>query len=63
MPKNFSSDTNVNRFFKGVQNLRPGASKYDFTWNPNTVLNHLMHPNDSLSLKLLYFKLVTRLAT
>lgn len=61
---NFSSDPNVKRFFKGVQNLRPSTPKYDFTWNPDTVLNHLsqMYPNDSLLLKPLSFKLVTLLA-
>ncbi|KAJ8912442.1 hypothetical protein NQ315_006109, partial [Exocentrus adspersus] len=47
-----------------VKNLRPNASRYDYTWDPTIVLNYLskMVPNESLSLKELSYKLITLLA-
>lgn len=34
-------DFRIKRFFKGVFKLRPGTPKYQFSWNPAIVLDHL----------------------
>ncbi|KAL0831119.1 hypothetical protein ABMA28_001990 [Loxostege sticticalis] len=54
----------IKRFFKGVFRLKPPAPKYDTTWDPNLVLNHLSDyfPNESISLKDLTVKTITLLA-
>lgn len=54
----------IKRFFKGVYRLKPPMPKYDYTWDPNLVLNHLSNyfPNDSISLKDLSYKAITLLA-
>lgn len=54
----------INRFLKGVSNLRPPKPKYNFTWNPDPVLTYLeaWYPLHSLTLKDLTFKLVTLMA-
>lgn len=54
----------VQRFFRGVANLRPAAPKYDSTWDPQIVLRFLSswHPNEDLNLGSLTLKLVTLLA-
>ncbi|XP_050313049.1 uncharacterized protein LOC126748093 [Anthonomus grandis grandis] len=58
------SDPEIKRFFKGVQNLRPGKPRYNWTWNPSVVLTYLrsLYPNKSLTLQNLTFKLSTLLA-
>lgn len=55
---------NVKRFFKGVYRLKPPASKYNETWNPNLVLNYLSDyfPNDTITLKELSYKTITLLS-
>ncbi|XP_050312176.1 uncharacterized protein LOC126747518 isoform X2 [Anthonomus grandis grandis] len=54
----------INRFLKGVSNIRPPKPKYSFTWNPDPVLKYLeaLYPLDSLSLEDLTYKLVTLMA-
>lgn len=54
----------INRFLKGVSNIRPPKPKYSFTWNPDPVLTYLeaWYPLQSLSLKNLTYKLVTLMA-
>ncbi|KAJ8911118.1 hypothetical protein NQ315_003293 [Exocentrus adspersus] len=58
------SNVKIKRFFRGTQNLRPNAPKYDAVWDPTTVLTYLgkLFPNESLSLKELSLKLVTLFA-
>ena len=55
---------NIQRFFKGVSKLRPPAPRYDSTWDPKIVLNHLAswYPNDEITLEHLSKKLVVLLA-
>lgn len=56
-------DVHVKRFFKGVSNLRPTKPKYDSTWDPQLVLDHVSQwENSKISLERLTFKLVTLLA-
>ncbi|KAB0804498.1 hypothetical protein PPYR_01468 [Photinus pyralis] len=52
---------NLKRFMKGIHNLRPSKPKYNDTWDPKIVLEHLqtLHPNDSISLEMLSSKLIT----
>ena len=54
----------VNRFMKGVFNMRPTVSKYKETWDVNVVLHYLrkLSPAKNLSLKQLTLKLVCLLA-
>ncbi|XP_028166848.1 uncharacterized protein LOC114357436 isoform X2 [Ostrinia furnacalis] len=54
----------IKRFFKGVFKLRPSFPRYNFTWNPNVVLNYVetLFPNESISLQDLTKKLVILLA-
>lgn len=37
-------DATLNRFLKGVANLRPPAPRYEDTWDPQVVLRHLDRP-------------------
>lgn len=62
--KQFSQDDRVSRFIKGVYRIRPCLPRYDITWDPNVVLNHLsqFYPNESQPLETLSKKLVTLLA-
>lgn len=52
------------RFFKGIHNIRPIKPRYNSTWDPVLVLDHLrtFYPNDTLSLQRPSFKLNTLLA-
>lgn len=54
----------IQRFFEGIQGLRPNKPRYNYTWDPTTVLEYLknLYPNDTLSLEKLTCKLVTLLA-
>lgn len=54
----------VCRFLKGVFRARPNLPKYQNSWNPSVVLDHLsnQYPNESLSLEVITKKLVTLLA-
>ncbi|KYN08464.1 hypothetical protein ALC62_00556, partial [Cyphomyrmex costatus] len=54
----------IRRFFKGVAFLKPQRPRYDYTWNPSTVINYLssLYPHESLSLPKLSRKLITLLA-
>lgn len=64
MGTRLGSDDRIRRFIKGVFRMRPTKPKYNFTWDPDTVLNHLasLYPNTDLNLKQLTQKLVTLLA-
>ncbi|XP_071576800.1 uncharacterized protein [Temnothorax nylanderi] len=57
-------DPQIRRLFKGITRLRPGRPKYESTWDPQIVLNHLLQwgPNDAITLEKLTYKLVTLLA-
>lgn len=57
-------DARIKRFFKGIEKLRPNRPKYDSTWDPKVVLDHVSQwgVNEDISLKKLSFKLVTLLA-
>ena len=59
-----SSNSSINRFFKGVFRLRPIAPKYNSTWDVDSVLNKLesAFPNSSLNIKELTEKLVMLIA-
>lgn len=54
----------VIRFLKGVYNMRPPQSRYVETWDVSVVLRYLktLYPEDTLSLKMLTFKLVMLIA-
>lgn len=41
---NMSGDDRITRFCKGVYKLRPPLPRYNVTWDPSTVLNHLASP-------------------
>ncbi|VEN46833.1 unnamed protein product [Callosobruchus maculatus] len=58
------SEKMVNRFLKGLRNIRPPKARYSSTWDPHPVLNYLetLYPLDSLSLRDLTLKLVVLLA-
>ncbi|KAI8432501.1 hypothetical protein MSG28_004882 [Choristoneura fumiferana] len=55
-------DDSIKRLMKGVFKSKPPKPKYDFTWDPAIVLNHLTYPNNNISLERLTKKLVTVLA-
>lgn len=57
-------DPRIKRFCKGVSKQRPPKPKYNVTWDPSKVLDHLCQwpSNEQLSLKQLSLKLVTLLA-
>lgn len=57
------SDLKIKRFFKGLQLLRHRIPRYEFLWDPKTVLLYLEKLNsDSLNYSLLSKKLTTLLA-
>lgn len=59
----FSDDPSVKRFFRGCATLRPPTPKYQETWDPQQVLEHLKAvPNADLSLAGLSQKLLMLLA-
>lgn len=62
--KQISQDDRLLRFMKGVYRTKPCFPKYEKTWNPNLVLDHLsnFYPNESQSLDMLTKKLVALLA-
>ncbi|XP_051168859.1 uncharacterized protein LOC127286471 [Leptopilina boulardi] len=64
MGNKLGEDNRVSRFFKGAATQLPKTYKYDVTWDPDLVLNHLekWYPNENLTLQLLTKKLVTLLA-
>lgn len=57
-------DAKIRRLFKGIANLRPARPKYESTWDPQLVLNHVAQwgPNEKISLERLTLKLVTLMA-
>lgn len=57
-------DPDIRRFFKGVFNKRPCKPRYDYTWDPKTVLNYLSSQtnNESTTLKALSTKLISLFA-
>lgn len=57
-------DATLKRLFKGFHNLKPSQPKYDVTWDPQIVLNHIssLPDNDDLSLLQLSCKLLSLLA-
>lgn len=62
--KEISQDHRLLRFMKGVYRTKPCFPKYEKTWNPNLVLDHLsnFYPNENQSLDILTKKLVALLA-
>lgn len=54
----------INRFIKGVANIRPPEPKYSHTWNPDSVLSVIKkwHPLNSLNVEQLTHKLVFLMA-
>ncbi|XP_063828979.1 uncharacterized protein LOC135078310 [Ostrinia nubilalis] len=62
--KQFSQDDRILRFIKGVYRTKPCFPKYESTWDPNIVLNHLSQffPNERQNLEILTKKLVTLLS-
>lgn len=58
------TEPRIRRFCKGVSKQRPPKPKYNVTWDPSKVLDHLCQwpSNELLSLKQLSLKLVTLLA-
>ncbi|EFN80918.1 hypothetical protein EAI_04706, partial [Harpegnathos saltator] len=54
----------IKRFFKGVAALKPPRPRYDFTWDPSSVILYLarLYPYSTLSLELISKKLVTLFA-
>ena len=54
-------DARVQRFFKGLANLRPAKPKYDTTWDPQLVLDHISSWGSTVNLTLerLTFTLVS----
>lgn len=54
----------INRFIKGVSNIRPPNPRYSLTWNPDPVINLLGNwfPLETLELEKLTYKLVTLMA-
>lgn len=64
MGKKFSEDERVARFLKGVFKTKPALPKYQSTWDPNLVLDHVSnwHPNEDLPTDKITKKLVALLA-
>ncbi|EFA12667.2 hypothetical protein TcasGA2_TC010690 [Tribolium castaneum] len=57
------TDFRIKRFFKGVENLRPGRPRYEITWDPHIVLKYLSsRDNKSIPLDILGKKLAMLLA-
>ncbi|XP_049886293.1 uncharacterized protein LOC126380737 [Pectinophora gossypiella] len=54
----------INRFLKGVFNLRPTLPKYNLTWDIDQVLNFIAnwYPNEDLNLEKISKKLITLFA-
>lgn len=61
---NIGSDDCIKRLLKGAYKLKPTRPKYNQTWNPQLVLNHISTwpPNEELSLEKITKKLVILLA-
>uniref|UniRef100_A0A0A9XK12 Recombinase cre n=5 Tax=Lygus hesperus TaxID=30085 RepID=A0A0A9XK12_LYGHE len=58
-----SDNNSLKRFFKGIFTLKPSSPKYDTTWDPQIVLDHLRNSkNEVMSLQDLAAKLATLLA-
>lgn len=58
------TNRDIKRFFTGIYKMRPNKPKYNETWNPAMVLNHVskLYPNTSLTLEKLSKKLIILLA-
>ncbi|XP_043275196.1 uncharacterized protein [Venturia canescens] len=57
-------DYRIKRFFRAISKVRPAKPKYDSTWDPQIVLDHVCQwgDNEKMPLEKLGFKLVTLLA-
>ena len=53
----------IQKYMRGIFNIRPSLPKYTITWNPDIVLNHFnsLPVNDELTFKQLSHKLATLL--
>ncbi|KAJ8916916.1 hypothetical protein NQ315_013386 [Exocentrus adspersus] len=60
--QDIANDFRMKRFFKGVYSFRPSSTKYNITWDPETVLQFIRNLPDSLSLENLTLKLAILLA-
>lgn len=59
----YAGDALLNRFFKGCASLRPPASRYNSTWDPQLVFQYFRQkPHEDLSLAALSQKLLLLLA-
>lgn len=58
------SDDRIKRILKGAYKIKPNCPKYNYTWDPQVVLNYISnwHPNSSLSLEKITKKLTILLA-
>lgn len=61
---NVGSDEQVKRLLKGIYRNKPTRPKYNSTWDPQIVLNHVSHwfPNEDMDLEKLTKKLAILLA-
>jgi len=49
-PRVITEDVRLQRFFKGIKNIRPPLLRYDHTWDPRIVLDYLQsQPPDTPS--------------
>ncbi|KAJ8914748.1 hypothetical protein NQ315_017459 [Exocentrus adspersus] len=56
--------SSIDRFIKGVYNVKPPKPKYEVTWDPQIVINFLesLYPLSSLSMEKPTLKLITLVA-
>lgn len=59
-----AKDSRMIRFFRGLARIRPPAPRYDFTWDPNVLLQYFgaLPPNSELPLSVLSKKSLALLA-
>nr|CAH7712577.1 unnamed protein product [Callosobruchus chinensis] len=58
-PINGDDEKIINRFVKGVSNIRPPEPKYNITWNPDPLLKYLgtLYPLEALELEYATYRL------
>lgn len=60
---NIGCDATIKRFLQGIQHLKPSTPKYEYTWEPQVVLDYLANlDNDKIPLDELAKKLAMLLA-
>lgn len=60
LPGELGTDLRIRRFLKGISRCRPARPKYNCSWDPKVVLDHLkeQYPNETLTLDVLNKKLI-----